>query len=221
MTDSDPADQLKKLSELRAQGVLSEAEFTAAKAKVLGSGPAPAGNQATPTKKTSKTGCGCLALIAVVVLIIIIAAVAGSSGSGNAPKHFTVSNAAVASLVKNVINNNSSSPGLAHPPSVDCTASGSHCNINYTLKEPAGISAGLELIVPTAQIWKGLFEDSRFNSGHITVSGPLVSQGGKSSTGAMFTLDCNRSDADQIDWGTVDAHGIQSICTFDQLIRSL
>jgi len=37
----------------------------------------------------------------------------------------------------------------------------------------------------------------------------------------MFTMDCNRADADQIDWDTVDAKGIQSICAFDQLIESL
>lgn len=219
MPDNDPADQLKKLADLRAQGVLSEAEFTAAKAKVLGGGPATAGKQAP--KKNSKTGCGCLTVIAVVVLIVIISAIAGSSGSGNAPKNFTVSDGSVAGLVKNVINNNSDSPGLAHPPTIDCTSSGSHCVIDYTLKQPAGISAGDELIVPTAQIWKGLFEDPRFNSALITVSGPLVSQGGKSSTGAAFTLSCDRSDADLIDWDTVDAHGIQSICTFHQLIRSL
>ncbi len=36
MANDDPAEQLKKLSDLRAQGVLTEAEFTAAKAKVLG-----------------------------------------------------------------------------------------------------------------------------------------------------------------------------------------
>ena len=218
MADNDPADQLKKLADLRAQGVLSEAEFTAAKAKVLGGGPATAGKQAP---KTSKTGCGCLTVIAVVVLIVIISAVAGSSGSGNAPKNFTVSNASVAGLVKNVINNSSDSPGLAHPPAVNCVVSGARCDIDYTIKEPAGISAGLELIVPTAQIWKGLFEDPRFRSGLITVSGPLISQGGKSSTGPMFTLACNRADANQINWGTVGAHGIQSICAFHQLIQSL
>lgn len=159
--------------------------------------------------------------VAIVVIVVIISALGGSGGSGNAPKNFTVSDISVAGLVKNVINNNADSPGLAHPPSTDCTSSGSRCVIDYTLKEPAGISAGLELIVPTAQIWKGLFEDSRFNSGLITVSGPLVSQGGKNSTGPMFTLSCNRTDADLIDWDTVDAHGIQSICTFHQLIESL
>jgi hypothetical protein len=36
VANDDPAEQLKKLSDLRAQGVLSEAEFTAAKAKVIG-----------------------------------------------------------------------------------------------------------------------------------------------------------------------------------------
>lgn len=220
MADNDPAEQLKKLSDLRAQGVLSETEFTAAKAKVLGGGGGGTGKPAA--KKSNKAGCGCLTFIAVVVLIIVITAVAGSSGgSANAPTTFTVSNKSVSKLVTDVINNNGDSPGLAKAPGVDCVSSGSQCDINYTLKEPAGISAGLELIVPTAEIWKGLFEDPRFHSALITVSGPLTSQGGKSSTGPMFTLDCNRSDANQINWGQVDAHGIQDICTFDQLISSL
>jgi hypothetical protein len=161
-------------------------------------------------------------VVAVVIVAAIIGAASGSgSGSGNAPKHFQVNNKAVASLVTNVINNNSGSPGLAHPPTIYCVPSGAQCDINYTLKEPTGISAGLELVDPTAQIWKGLFEDPRFRSGLITVSGPLVSQGGKSSDGPMFTLDCNRGDADQIDWDQVDAHGLQSICTFHQMIESL
>lgn len=220
MADNDPAEQLKKLSELRAQGVLSEAEFTAAKAKVLGNTPAAAAGKKAP-KKSSKSGCGCLTVIVIVAVIAIVGAIGGGGGSGNAPKSFTVSDKTVASLVTNVINNNGASPGLAHAPTVDCNLSKSHCDIEYTLKEATGISAGLELVDPTAQIWKGLFEDPRFNSGLITVSGPLVSQGGKSSTGAMFTLSCNRGDADQIDWDTVDAHGIQSICTFGQLISSL
>lgn len=66
MADNDPADQLKKLADLRKQGVLSEAEFSAAKAKVLGSGPAPTGRVAhgrTQSQRTAgqlaakKTGC--------------------------------------------------------------------------------------------------------------------------------------------------------------------
>ncbi len=222
MAENDPAEQLKRLAELHEQGVLSAAEFAAAKAKVLGVGTA----NATTTKKkgsSRKSGCGCLVLV--IAVVVIIAAIAGSSsggsGSGNAPAHFTVTTGAVAGLVKNVINNNEDSPGLATPPIVSCTSNGSSCAINYTLKEPAGISAGLELVDPTAQIWKGLFEDPRFHSGVITVSGPLTSQGGQSSTGPMFTLGCNRSDADQINWDQVDAKGIQNICDFTQLIQSL
>jgi hypothetical protein len=224
LSDTDPADQIKRLSELRQQGALTEAEFAAAKAKVLGSGP-PTGSGSAPTatgkKQAPKAGCGCLTLVVVVVIIVIIASASGSGGSGNAPTSFTVSDAAVAKLVTNVINNNGNSPGLAKPPSANCTANGSQCSIRYTIKEPAGISAGLELIDPTAQIWKGLFEDSRFQSGVITVLGPLTSVGGQSSAGPLFTLGCNRADDSQIDWNTVDAHGIQTICQFSQLVSSL
>lgn len=54
MAENDPADQLKKLADLKAQGVLSEAEFTAAKAKVLGGTP----GTGKTAKKGSRTGCG-------------------------------------------------------------------------------------------------------------------------------------------------------------------
>ncbi len=221
MANDDPAEQLKKLSDLRAQGVLSEAEFTAAKAKVIGNAP---GQPAAKKKTTNKGGCGCLTVIVIVAVIAVISGSSGSGGGGgsaNAPKNFTVSNTSVAKLVTDVVNNDSSSPGLQHPPTVDCNTSASHCTIDYTIKTPAGISAGLEVVGPTEQIWKGLFEDSRFNSGLITVSGPLVSQGGKSSNGPLFSLDCNRSDADLIDWDTVTAKNMQEICTFDQMVSSL
>lgn len=47
MADSNPAQQLRKLAELRAQGVASESELAAAKAKVLAStGPGNAGGTA-------------------------------------------------------------------------------------------------------------------------------------------------------------------------------
>ena len=61
MANDDPAEQLKKLSELRAQGVLSEAEFTAAKAKVLGS---------TDSSKPSVTPTGIAAALGFAAVII-------------------------------------------------------------------------------------------------------------------------------------------------------
>jgi hypothetical protein len=61
VANDDPAEQLKKLSELRAQGVLSEAEFTAAKAKVLGS---------TDSSKPSVTPTGIAAALGFAAVII-------------------------------------------------------------------------------------------------------------------------------------------------------
>lgn len=84
MADTDPADQLKKLADLRAQGMLSEAEFNAAKAKVLAGTPAAGtGPTTSKKKKKQKGGCGgCLAVIVgVVVLVVIIGALSGSGTS--------------------------------------------------------------------------------------------------------------------------------------------
>src|SRR3954452_12783657 len=44
----DPIEQLKQLAQLKDQGILTEAEFAAQKAKILGSGPAPAANPSLP-----------------------------------------------------------------------------------------------------------------------------------------------------------------------------
>jgi hypothetical protein len=57
VANDDPADQLRKLSDLRAQGVLSEAEFTAAEAKVIG-GSEPAKSGVTLTGAACGLGFG-------------------------------------------------------------------------------------------------------------------------------------------------------------------
>ena len=100
MADNDPAEQLAKLADLRAQGELSEAEFTAAKANVLGSPPA---EQVTVTMAWIKTPGGACALGFVAVIVGSIEPwIAGPLGYGVSGLHgdgkFTVI-AAVIGLV--------------------------------------------------------------------------------------------------------------------------
>jgi hypothetical protein len=173
-----------------------------------------------PKKKASNAqGCGCLVVL--VVLVVIIVAVATSGGSsGNAPKHFTVSDGAVSGLTKSVIDNAEDSPGLHGRPRAKCQGQ-AHCEITYTVKEPAGISSNLELIQPTAQIWKGLFEDRKFKGGIIEVKGPATSVGGKTTNSDLFSLSCDRQASNQIDWNDVQASGLKSLCVFIQQVKGL
>jgi hypothetical protein len=125
-----------------------------------------------------------------------------------------VSSRSVATLVTDAIDNNSESSGLAHPPTVKCSASGARCNVQYTLKQTVGLNGpiGALEVGPTAQIWKGLFEDSRFKSGVIAAFGRPI----HGAEPEMFTVKCNRNDAGQINWDHVDAHRIESTCTLTQ-----
>jgi len=154
----------------------------------------------------------CLALASAVALS------ACSTSDYSAPSSFTVSGSAVSDVVTQAINNTSGSPGLNGSPQVNCDGETS-CNITYTVKEPTGIDSNLELVQPTRQIWKAMFEDSNFQSGRIEVDGPLTSVGGKSSTGPFFTLSCDRSAASQIDWNNVDGKGLKALCTYTQMAK--
>ena len=178
----------------------------------------PQGTQ--PAQKKARTGC--LGVIVIIALIVVIASIAGSGGggSGKAPSSFTVSDSAVVDLTKNVINNTSDSPGLQGTPQADCTGE-TQCDITYTVKEPTGISTDLELIQPTAQIWKGLFEDPNFQSGTITVSGPVTSVGGVNSNGPLFMLSCDRTAASQINWDNVDGNGLRTLCQYTKIAKGL
>jgi len=171
--------------------------------------------------KANNARSGCLGIVVLVIIIGGIAtAISGGGSSGNAPSSFTVSDSAVVGLVKNVINNASDSPGLQGTPQANCNGE-TNCRITYTVKEPAGISTDLELIVPTAQIWKGLFEDSNFQNGTIEVEGPLTSVGGVSSNGPLFRLSCDRSAASQINWDNVDGNGLRTLCQYTKQASGL
>lgn len=164
---------------------------------------------------------GLLGIVGLVVIIVaIVSGGSGSGGSGSAPSSFTVSDSAAAGLVSNVINNASNSPGLHGAPQVNCSGE-TQCQITYSVNQPVGVSTDLELIQPTAQIWKGLFRDSNFQSGMITVQGPLTSVGGVSSDGPLFTLSCDRTAASQINWDAVDGNGLRSLCQYTKLASGL
>lgn len=156
------------------------------------------------------------------LILVVTSLIAGCAGSSDykAPGSFTVSDSAVADVAESAVNNTSGSPGMRGSASANCSGERS-CNIRYTVKQPAGISTGTELVDPTRQIWKAMFEDSQFQHGTITVEGPVTSVGGKNSNAPLFTPACNRSAASQIDRGNVDSHGIETLCTYIKLVNGI
>jgi hypothetical protein len=72
----------------------------------------------------------------------------------------------------------------------------------------------MQLITPTAQMWKALFNDPQFQSGTITVRGPVTTAADKAETAIYFTLTCDRAAASKIDWDAVDGHGIRTQCDY-------
>jgi hypothetical protein len=140
-------------------------------------------------------------------------------GEYKAPASFTVNDASVTEAVEGAINNGSG-PHLASKPTVACDLEGGkECTIRYTTKEPVGISFDDEMIQPTRQIWKAMFDDPAFQSGQITVEGPTESQGGIKSTSPIYVLTCDRANDKEIAWDTVEASGIKSICAYHKDVK--
>jgi hypothetical protein len=138
----------------------------------------------------------------------------------SAPASFTVSNDAVAKVVRDVIAGTIGATPLDGSPTVNCTGE-TNCTIAYTLQEPAGALVGgevdaadFQVTLPTRQMWKTLFTDPQFQSGAITVSGPVKSIGGKFETNTYYSLACDRSAASQIDWNNVDGDGLRTLCNY-------
>jgi hypothetical protein len=155
-------------------------------------------------------------LAATLALGALVTACGGSEGF-KAPASFTADEQSVSTLVTEAINKEGSSPGLAGSPNVNCSSSA--CTISYVVKEPTGISFDGELMQPTRQIWKALFEDQNLKSAKITVEGPLVSVGGKKSAGPLYWLECTREDASQINWDEVEADGMKKICEYHKAVK--
>jgi hypothetical protein len=138
----------------------------------------------------------------------------GGASNYSAPSSFTVSNAAVAAVVTQAVNHTASSPGLNGSPIVDCTGESS-CYITYTVKKPVGTSNDIELLKTTRQIWKALFEDSKFQVATLEVDAPATSAVRSAGTrNTLFTLVCDRSAASQIDWSKVDGKGLKTLCHY-------
>src|SRR6516165_4954570 len=124
----------------------------------------------------------------------LLKSVEESSRPYSAPASFTVSNDAVAQVVRDAIAGYSGATPMDGSPVVNCTAE-TTCTISYTLKESAGSlwgssddAADRQVLLPTRQIWKAMFTDAQFQSGTINVSGPVTTIGGKSKTDLLFTL---------------------------------
>jgi hypothetical protein len=147
---------------------------------------------------------------------------AGCTPSYTAPTKFTVTNGAVAKAVEQVIAADKEATQLDGPASAHCDTAKT-CQIAYTIEEPLGDTSGMDgiMIQPTRQIWKTLFADPQFTSGTITVSGPVVSVGGTSSTGVYFTLTCDRHAAAQINWDRVDGNGLRTLCAYSPELKDL
>jgi len=102
---------------------------------------------------------------------------------------------------------------------VTCTGR-TTCTISYTVREATNtvfhkeVAADMQLFLPTAPMWKALFADPQFQSGTVTVRGPVNTSDGHDVTAIYFTLTCDRADAAKIDWGTVDGHGIRTHCNY-------
>jgi hypothetical protein len=79
----------------------------------------------------------------------------------------------------------------------------------------------MQLIEPTRQMWKALFNDPQFQSGTITVKGPVTTVGGKNETGSYYTLTCDRYAASQINWDNVDGKGIRTLCDYNAQLQGL
>ena len=138
----------------------------------------------------------------------------------------TVSNDAVAQVVRDAIAGDHDAAPLNGLPAVDCTGE-RNCTIAYTVQQPKGGLwakegvADLQLVEPTRQIWKALLTDPQFQSGTIRVRGPVTAIGGKAETGVYYLLTCDRDTASHIDWNNVDGKGIRTLCDYQAQTQGL
>jgi hypothetical protein len=144
----------------------------------------------------------------------------------SAPQSFTVGNSEVAQLVQEAVRGDRLATPIEGSPIVTCTGRTS-CTIDYTVEEPSGTvfhkenAADQQLFLPTAQMWKALFADPQFQSGTVTVRGPVATAESNKQTAIYFTLTCDRADAAKVDWGTVDGHDIRTQCDYKPQVRGL
>jgi hypothetical protein len=144
----------------------------------------------------------------------------------SAPQSFTVGDSEVAQLVQAAVGGNRVATQIEGAPSVTCTGR-TTCTISYTVQEPNGTvfhketAADDQLFLPTAQMWKALFADPQFQSGTVTVRGPVDTSERNKETAVYFTLTCDRATAAKVDWGTIDGHGIRTQCDYKPQAQGL
>jgi hypothetical protein len=147
-----------------------------------------------------------------IIAWVVIGTWWSASHAYKAPASFTVSNDAVAQVVHDAIAGDLHAKPMSGSPTVNCTRE-TTCDIAYTVQgSPSDPDS--QLIEPTRQMWKGLFTDPQFQSGTITVSGPVTTIGGKTETSTYYTLTCDRDAASQINWDNVDGKGIRTLCAY-------
>jgi hypothetical protein len=149
-----------------------------------------------------------------------------SAPHDSAPETFTVDKTAVTQLVQEVVGGDRFAAPIEGSPIVTCTGRAT-CTISYTVREPSGtvfqkeIAADEQLFLPTAPMWQALFADPQFQSGTVTVRGPVSTSESNRETAIYFTLTCDRTDAANIDWGSVDGHGIRAQCDYKPQTQGL
>jgi hypothetical protein len=169
------------------------------------------------TDDQTAKGCGCLVGLVVIIAIVVVISSGGGSKSST-PNHvgpYVASGATIPAIVEEAISEEDGATGLNGTPHGGCPQ---HiCEIAYTVKEPVGISQGLELVQPTRAVFKRVFTDRSVKTVEISVSGPTESVGGKQGTSVLFRLTCSREDGAQIDWSRVTAKGMETICDFERV----
>ena len=157
------------------------------------------------------------AYVSIAVLTLLVGC--SSTPRHSAPQPFTVSNDAVAQVVRDAVAGDRWAAPIEGSPLVNCTGQ-ARCTISYTVQEATSTifhkehAADMQLISPTAPMWKALFNDPQFLSGTLTVRGPVTTAEGKAETAIYFTLTCDRAAASKIDWDNVDGHGIRTQCDY-------
>lgn len=160
--------------------------------------------------------------------VAALAFLAGCSSTPrySAPSSFTVGNDEVAQLVQEAVRGNRFATPIEGSPIVTCTGR-TTCTISYTVEEPNVTvfhkehAADEQLFSPTVQMWKALFADPQFQSGTVTVRGPVATSETNKQTAIYFTLTCDRAAAAKVDWGTVDGYGIRTQCDYKPQARGL
>lgn len=162
------------------------------------------------------------------VSLFVLAVSAGCTSPDRylAPDVFTVSNDAVTQVVRDAVAGDRFAAQIDGAPQVDCTGQ-TTCAIGYTVHEANGTVfhkeriADEQLILPTAQIWKALFNDPQFQSGTVTVKGPVPMARGDDQIATYFALTCDRAAASKINWDHTDGHGMRVQCTYKPQTRGM